>query len=187
MTIRIPYLRAEQLSAKMTRRPQVPFFLRSSDYAVIDGDTLRVMAPKMPDDKGRPEAFSIRFRSVAAPEKPVRQMTDAIFRSAGIEPWAENPGILSKTALKSLLKGHALLIEPRGADRHGRLLADIAVSGSAGRDFDLNGARSVEHVMLLRKMVAPFRGDVPLPPVVPELLLRLREQMTGADPALPSP
>ncbi|MEP3667728.1 MAG: thermonuclease family protein [Roseibium sp.] len=155
----------------------MPFFVRPRDYSVIDGDTIRILAPKGPMDKWRPEAFSVRFRSIAAPEKPKPEMTDKIMKSVGIDPHADNAGIIAKNALKDLLKGRCLMIEPKGADRYKRTLGDISASGTPGKSFDLNNAFSVEQRMIDGGIVTRFSNEEELPPYYSYALKDLRDRV----------
>ena len=151
--------------------------LRPDDYKIIDGDTIKVIVPLRPDDNFAQQAFSIRLRSIAAPEKHKPQLTDQILKDVGIDPWERHPGKMASDALKQICRRKTLLIEPRGVDDYGRLLADVTTSGSRGQMFDLEGAKSVEHQMLELRVVTPFSSDVTLPPHVPLIVLEMRDDL----------
>lgn len=186
MTITPAYLRPASLSPDMVRRPRQAYFVRPADYRVVDGDTLRILAPAGPADINRPEAFRIRFRSIAAPEKPKPQMTDILLEQLGIDAWSGHPGVAAKTYLRNILKGHCILVEPMGRDRYGRTLADISVSGSPGAQFDLVGARSVEWMMKDAGLVGSFSADQELPPRRSMTLVSIEDDLSHLREA-PSP
>lgn len=176
----IPYLRDSELQEGMTERPDKPFFVRPADYKVVDGDTLRILAPMK--DGRRPEAFRIRFDSVNAGEKPVRTANDEALRMAGIDPHSGSEGAIAKRLMTELCKGRALFVAPVAqpdgdlCDRHGRLLANVWVSGSPNRSFDPEGARSAENFLFERNLANVMKGRALPPQTAPQIAAALAER-----------
>jgi endonuclease YncB( thermonuclease family) len=83
---------------------------------VIDADTVVVASDSDPVAK----SVTIRIKSIDAPEM-------------GQEPW----GKLATKAASDLLARKRLSVTPRGADRWGRVLADIDVEGGQSLAFSL--------------------------------------------------
>ncbi|MCW3784656.1 thermonuclease family protein [Defluviimonas salinarum] len=185
-----PYLRASELHPAMQRRPQVPFFLRPSDYRIVDGDTIMVLARSSAGAK-REEAFRIRLYAVNSPEKPKSHATDSILRSIGIDPREGNPGHAATLYMRALCRGRALFVEPRrnpdgkSVDRYGRLLADVAVSGAPGHDFLADQALAVEPLLYRNGLGVLMQGRM-LPPDVPDLVARLRDHLLAHRSEAPS-
>jgi endonuclease YncB( thermonuclease family) len=141
-----------------------PFLLRPGNFAVIDGDTIWAWANNTSSfsSKKRECAFSMRFRSIAAPEKPVRRATDSALKAAGIDPYWDSAGKKATDLLKTYLDGRALLVLPTGdVDKYGRMLCDMAVVPYTGADPDLSRAVSLEVLMLQQGVVSPFRQESP--------------------------
>lgn len=175
-----PYLQATDLTHRMLERPIIPFFVFPGDYRVVDGDTIKILAAA-PRGEKRQEAFRIRFASVDAPEKPWASSGDRILESLGFNPNPDHSFSRITDALKSMVEGRALLIEPFNdpkkkatRDGYGRLLAHVTVSGEPGRLFVPYGAYSVEHVMLQKGLVRQMK-DNPVPSLRTELVERLQE------------
>lgn len=176
----------------MSQRPAEPFFLRPSDYTVVDGDTFRVLAP--PDRPGgyRLEAFRIRLYSVNTPEKPLQRGSDESLRRAGVDPHADNLGRQASMFVKGLCENRALFIEPEEGseggitDRYGRLLANVCLSGARGPRFDTEGAFSLGPYLIRRGFAATMRGKE-VPPDVPYLIWQLnrkQKEQCGPGPSL---
>lgn len=147
-----------------------PFLLRPGHFSVIDGDTIWALAaPEGPHDQRRQMSFSMRFRSIAAPEKPVKRATDHILQAAGINPYWDSRGQEATELLKTYTDGRAILVEPTGrTDKYGRMLCDIAVVPYTGHAPDISRAISLEHLLLDQKKVDPFRGES-APPLRPQI------------------
>jgi hypothetical protein len=149
-----------------------PFLLRPGNFSVIDGDTIWVLPnPRTRRaDGGPPNSFSIRFRSIAAPERPKKRATDAILKAGGVNPYWDSAGQKATDLLKTYLDKRALLVQPSGEiDRHGRMLGDMYVVPYTGARPDLDRAISIEHLMLDNDVVSPFRQEA-RPPLRPQLL-----------------
>ena len=150
------------------------FLLRHWAFYVIDGDTIAVKATHDREGQActegrRPRAYSIRFRSIAAPERPKRRSTDRILTAAGIDPHWDSAGRKATGLLKTYLERRALLVQPTGSvDKHGRMLADMAVVPIRAGEPDVAAALSLERLMLQQGVVGVFR-DEPLPPLRPQL------------------
>ena len=144
-----------------------PFLLRPGHFAVIDGDTIKVFANPIPEQtasspRNYDQAFSLRFRSIAAPEKQRRRATDAILTAANIDPYRNSPGRKATALLKEYLDQRALLVQPTGrTDKFGRMLCDMAVVPYTGMSPDLNRAMSLERLLLSMKVVNPFEEEMP--------------------------
>lgn len=186
----IPYLRPSELRAGMSERPVRPFFVSPAEYTVLDGDTFMVMARLDGAVRGH-EAFRIRFDAVNAPEKPVATPTDAILRAAGIEPHSGNPGVLARKVMKELCKGRALFVtpvrQPDGdfCDRYKRLIGHVWVSGSQGKLFDPEGARSAELHLYGSRLANIMPGRQLPPPTAPQIAAILAERSgPGPSPGL---
>lgn len=190
-----PYLPVSKLSPGMVMRPAEPFFLRPDDYQVVDGDTLRVLAPADRPGVRRDEAFRIRLYSVNTPEKPLKRSSDVALRAAGIDPHADSLGRQAELLVRQVCSGRALFIEPepgpdgKMTDRFGRLLAHICLSGTAGRNFDTAGAFALGPFLLRRGYAHPMRGKE-IPPDVPytiwQLNLAQKESQAFSAPAVAS-
>lgn len=137
--------------------PTQPFVIHPRDAYVIDGDTIaaRVRVPSSIE----PLKIRIRLRSVMAPEMPKDALGDDILREVGVDNRIGHPGFVSRDALRDLLTGRAIFVEPRGGDRYGRLLADVAASGDMSGAFEPRGSFSVEHELLRLNMVSQFPGE----------------------------
>jgi endonuclease YncB( thermonuclease family) len=174
-----PYLPVSKLYEGMVARPSEPFFIQPKDYRVVDGDTIRVLAPSV-DGGRRKEAFRIRLYSVNTPEKPKRRGSEAALERIGINMHEDSPGLQAKALVQSVCQGRALFIEPvkgdedRITDKYGRLLAHIAISGSVGANFDTEGAYALAPFLVRRGFAHPLR-NLDLPPDVPNLIWRLNQ------------
>lgn len=143
---------------------RAPFLLRPGHFSVIDGDTIWAWAntkeSSFSGDGKRDKSFSMRFRSIAAPEKPKRRGTDAIFKGARINANWDSAGQKATDLLKTYLDKRALLVEPTGeVDKYGRMLCDLAVVPYSGNEPDLSRAVSLEFLMLDQGVVQPFRNE----------------------------
>ncbi|CAN0572387.1 unnamed protein product [Laminaria digitata] len=141
-----------------------PFLLRSGCFSVIDGDTIWAWATTgksvFSGDKSREKSFSMRFRSIAAPEKPKRRGTDVILKRSGVDPAWDSAGKKATDLLKTYLDKRALLVEPTGRkDKYGRLLCDLSVVPYSAGEPDLQRAISLEHLLLDQGVVNPFQGE----------------------------
>ena len=149
------------------------FLLRPGCFQVIDGDTIKVFAnPKPKKTASSPrnynQAFSMRFRSTNAPERPRGRATDEIMRSIGLDPYRNSPGQWATEALSGYLDRRALLVQPTGrTDNYGRMLCDMSVVPYTDGSPDLNRAISLERIMLEKKIVNPFEQERP-PPLHPQ-------------------
>lgn len=146
-----------------------PFLLRAAAFFVIDGDTIRVKSrddSDRDDEKGyrlHQQAFAIRFRSIAAPEKPRYSSTDRSLLAAGVDPHARSAGIMARDGLRRMLEGFAILVQPSGRlDRYGRMLADVSRAPVAARSIDVGRAVSLEHLLIEAGLVSRF-GPESLP------------------------
>ncbi|HDZ51490.1 hypothetical protein LCGC14_0112410 [marine sediment metagenome] len=149
-----------------------PFLLRPGHFSVIDGDTIWALSNE-PDDKRNGQSFSMRFRSIAAPERPKRRHTDDILKKNGIDPYWDSAGQQATTQLKAYMDGRALLVEPTGeVDVYGRMLCDMAVVPYTGGKPDLSRAASLERLMLSQRVVSPFEQEAP-PPLRPQITLSM--------------
>lgn len=150
-----------------------PFLLRPGHFSVIDGDTIWVTAnskQKAESGKRNSPAFSMRFRSIAAPERPKRRATDRIVKASGADPYWDSAGKQATELLKQYLDRRALLVQPSGeVDKYGRMLCDMSVVPYTGDSPDLGRAMSLERLMLEQGVVNPFRQEVP-PPLRPQVL-----------------
>jgi endonuclease YncB( thermonuclease family) len=147
---------------------RTPFLLRPKHFAVIDGDTIWAL-PQESGRRDKGKSFSMRFRSIAAPERPVKRATDRILKAAGINPYWDDSGQKATDLLKTYLDGRALLVQPTGeVDKYGRMLCDMAVVPYTGSDPDITRATSLERLMLQQEVVSPFGQEAP-PPVRPQL------------------
>lgn len=151
---------------------QQPFLLRPGNFSVIDGDTIWALPNPRPEKRedGVPSySFSMRFRSIAAPERPKRRATDRIIKSAGIDPYWDSAGQKATDLLKTYMKRRALLVQPTGStDKYGRMLCDMSVVPYTGSSPDITRAMSLERLMLEQKVVSPFRQETP-PPLHPHI------------------
>lgn len=152
------YLQPERISVASKTLPIEPFIVRPADYYVIDGDTIGVNTTQTDDHGKRLRSFSIRLRSVMAPEKKRQRTTsaDIILGKLGRKPKNYDPGSFSHSTASILLRGRCILIIPgndRKKDAHGRLLGDVYVSGSHGKRFDFSQAFSLERVLLSDSLV----------------------------------
>ncbi|MFG6573549.1 thermonuclease family protein [Sulfitobacter sp. 1A13353] len=144
------------------------FLLRPGHFSVIDGDTIWALSNSEGQAR-QGKSFSMRFRTIAAPERPTRRGTDAILKNSGIDPYWDSLGQQSTEQLKAYLDGRALLVQPSGQiDRYGRMLCDMAVVPYTGGEPDLSRAVSLERLMLSQKVANPFDGK-PTPPLHPQL------------------
>jgi len=182
MKTSLPYLRENQIFARMPHRPRQTFILPSDLYVMTDGDTISVMAKKR-DKDGKREAFRIRFSAVNAPEKPKRADSDAIFKQIGIDPNAGSPGQDAHNLMNSVTRGRAIMIIPQideaggpKLDRYGRLIAEVIVSGAPGKKFDVDGAKSLEWILIDNGLGSVMPGR-DLPERVPLILNRLQEEV----------
>lgn len=149
-----------------------PFLLRPGHFSVIDGDTIWALSNE-PDEKRNGQSFSMRFRSIAAPERPKRRHTDDILKKSGIDPYWDSAGQQATTQLKAYMDGRALLVEPTGeVDVYGRMLCDMAVVPYTGGKPDLSRAASLERLMLSQRVVSPFEQEAP-PPLRPQITLSM--------------
>lgn len=175
-----PYLPVSKLAPGMVQRPAEPFFLRPQDYRVVDGDTFMVLAPPEQPGARREEAFRIRLFSVDTPEKPLQRGSDESLRKAGIDPHAESPGRQASILVKGLCKDRALYIEPEPnrnghiTDRYGRLLANVCLSGSPGKDFDTEKAFTLGPYLIRHGYAAPMKCKE-VPPDVPYAIWQLNQ------------
>lgn len=148
-----------------------PFLLRPGNFSVIDGDTIWVTPnPARQGGETRAKnAFSIRFRSIAAPERPKKRATDSILKAGNIDPYWDSAGQKATNLLRKYLDKRALLVNPTGEkDRYGRMLADMYVVPYTGSSPDLSRAISIEHMMLDQQVVNPFKQEK-RPPLRPHL------------------
>ena len=143
------------------------FLLRPGDFSVIDGDTIWALSnsgqggAQSGFDKPQ-KAFAMRFRSIAAPEKPKAHFLDAIMRENGIDPNPDSAGQKATDLLKTYLDKRALLVHPTGEmDKYGRMICDMSVVPYTGKNPDLGRALSLENLMLEQKVVSPFRNETP--------------------------
>ena len=187
-----PYLDPSRVSPGMAARPRAPFFIRPGDYHVIDGDTIRVLAARVPGAKRREEAFSIRLYTVNSPEKPYRTAGNKTLTSLGLNPLSSSPGERAKLRLREITTNRALLVEPQvnktgqNRDRFGRLLANVAISGREGAHFTLNGAFAVGP-FLLREGLAHMLKDIPLDPIIPDLVGQLQDHLRARSAGIGDP
>lgn len=147
-----------------------PFLLRPGHFAVVDGDTIWALSTS---GRGRGErdrmSFSMRFRSIAAPERPMRRATDRVLSKSGVDPYWDHAGRRATDLLKTYMDRRALLVQPTGRiDPYGRMLCDMSVVPYTGRNPDLARAISLERLMLDREVVTPFGREVP-PSVRPQI------------------
>jgi endonuclease YncB( thermonuclease family) len=147
------------------------FLLRPGHFSVIDGDTIWAMTNTNKDNgdfnQRQKKSFGIRFRSIAAPEKPKGRATDRTLKAAGIDPHWDSAGKKATELLKMYLDDRALLVQPTGRiDRYGRMLADMCVVPYTRSEPDLGRAMSLEQLMLVQGTVNPFRKEIP-PPLHP--------------------
>ena len=174
-----PYLPVSKLSEGMTARPSEPFFIQPRDYHVVDGDTIRILAPSV-DGGRRKEAFRVRLYSVNTPEKPKHRGGEVALARAGINMHEDHHGAQSTKLVKSICEGRALFLEPvvgeegKITDKYGRLLANIAISGSVGENFDTEGAYALAPFLVRRGYAHPMR-DLELPPDVPNLIWQINQ------------
>lgn len=157
------------------RLGRAPFLLRPGHFAIVDGDTIwalpQISGRTPPRGNGPNNSWSMRFRSIAAPEKPKTRMTDGILKAAGINPHWDSAGQKSTDLLKTYLGGRALLVEPTGkVDRYGRMLCDMAVVPYVDGQPNIRTAVSLERLMLRQKVVDPFENEL-APPVHPQVSL----------------
>lgn len=174
------YLHPDFISPASKALPLEPFIVRPADFYVIDGDTIAVNATKTDDQGKRLRSFSIRLRSVEAPERSKKKedVSDIILGKMGRRQRSYDPGSFSHSTASILLKGRCILVVPgkdRQRDDHDRLLGDVYVSGSGGKKFNVTDAFSLERVLLEDLLVTP-RGNEDLPPLrLPENLRVIRE------------
>lgn len=137
--------------------PTQPFVVHPRNVYVLDGDTIsvRVTSPSSVE----PLRLRVRLRSVIAPEMPKDALGDDILREVGIDNRIGHPGFVSRDALRDLLTGRAIFVEPRGGDKYGRLLADVAASGDLSGAFEPKDSFSVEHELIRLRMVSQFPGE----------------------------
>lgn len=132
---------------------RTPFLLRHGSFRVIDGDTIHALS-------GRRKAFSMRMRSVNAPEAPVKRGTDKILSKSSIDPYWDSLGNESTELLRAYVDGRAILIHPTGGlDHHGRMLCDMYVVPYTNREPDVSRSVSLEHLLLHQKKADPFRDE----------------------------
>ena len=149
-----------------TRFGRQSFLLRPGSFSVIDGDTIWVLPNPKPDNSGRKSrpAFSMRFRSIAAPEKPKASGIDWVLQSSGLNPHWDSPGQEATDLLKKYLDRRALLVQPSGeVDKYKRMLCDMSVVSYSDNEPDLKTAVSLECLMLENGVVSPFEGEAPPP------------------------
>ncbi len=144
------------------------FLLRPGHFSVVDGDTIWALS----NDKGDSKAamsFSMRFRSIAAPERPMKRFTDTILKKSGIDPYWDSSGQTATNQLKAYLDRRALLVQPTGnLDRYGRMLCDMAVVPYTAGEPDISRATSLERLLLGQNVVSPFKDEAP-PPLRPQV------------------
>ena len=178
-----PYLKDRELSPLMPDRPRTRFFIRPDQYQVVDGDTIRVLAPGFVEGtKYRNEAFRIRLATVDAQAKPKPSSMDKALMRAGRDPFKSHPGRKATNMVRDLCKGRCLYIEPvigrdgSRVDVYGRLLADITISGCEGPNFNTHGARALAPQLVQAGLAYKMRGR-DIPPVVPLEILALDRQL----------
>lgn len=130
-----------------------PFLLSDRDYRVVDGDTIAILGPE--SEGRRSTIMRLRFRSIAAPEKRKNTSTheDILDRAFGDDipsPSSWHPGDRSRDVLKKVCSGYSLHIKTSGRDKYGRILCDITRSGVKSADFEVQGAQSLE-ILMIRK------------------------------------
>lgn len=142
-----------------------PFLLRPGHFAVIDGDTIwawsNTRESSFSGNLKRDKSFSMRFRSIAAPERPKLRATDTILKKSRVNPAWDSAGQKATELLKTYLDKRALLVEPTGrTDKYGRMLCDLSVVPYSGNEPDLSRATSLECLMLDQGVVNPFGEEV---------------------------
>lgn len=167
--MRLPYLRSSSLDPTTQIAPLEPCVVRPYDYRVIDGDTIWVMAPPNPSNDGkRDPGFSIRFRSVSAPEKSRKSAIETFFKKIGAES-DYKLGDEATDFLRNKAKGRLLLIVPSvdqqdgslRRDKYNRVLADVYLSGDTGKVFDVANAICVPDMMLEKGYASTNPGEEP--------------------------
>lgn len=174
-------LRSEDLHAGMLERPDIPFFVSTRDYSIVDGDTIRIRTA--PDAEGiRHEAFRIRLNAINTPELIKKAMFDRVLDIFGPDEKRYGPGEQARDKLREICSGKMILVDPvmeddkPVTDRYGRLLATICVSGSKGKQFDLVGAYSIEAAMVLHGLAQPIQGKS-APALKPRLLESIEQYL----------
>lgn len=149
--------------------PTEPFIVRPDDFAVIDGDTIQVLSQEVDERGKRIPSFSVRMRSIEAPERAKRKSqlsaTDILLRAMGREEKEFDPGSISHEIACLLTRQRCIMILPgedRNRDEKGRLIGDVYISGLAGKSFSMKGSFSLERVLLEDELVTP-RADEDLP------------------------
>lgn len=176
-----PFLTESHLSENM-KHPRGPFLVGPRDYFALDGDTILIRGRMterhrlLHGDK-RPEAFRVRHRTIAAPEKPYYNMGERQLLKMGMDAHETHPGIVATKALRDMCRKRVLFIEPSGeVDKYGRMLGDIAVSGAPGPEFEMEGAFSSEREMVRLQVAEPIGSFHDLPPHMPRILEDLLRQ-----------
>jgi endonuclease YncB( thermonuclease family) len=136
-------------------------------FRVVDADTIWCLSDQR-GPKGKEMSFSLRFRSIAAPERVKGRPTDKILQAAGIDPYSDHPGRMATEALRAFCDRRAVMVIPSGEqDRYGRSLVDMAVIPMKDGKFNPEDAVSLERLMIHKRVVDPFR-DEELPKLYPQ-------------------
>lgn len=186
-----PYLNPEVLTPGMQMLPWRPFFVRPADYQIVDGDTVRILAPKTRDAPRREEAFRIRLHNVDTPELLKPSGLDTVLTKAGITKHLVGAGEIVRDKMREWCKDRVILIDPHlesgdpKVDRYRRLLADIHVSGAPGPQFDLHKAWSFESTLVRTGFAR--RMDGLEPEMDPPILRSLRAYMAQTGPRREAP
>jgi len=135
-----------------------PFRVGAGAYRVVDGDTIKVMSGRTGPLGDDLVAIRLRFRSIAAPETRKTGWSDRPLIALKADPNRFCPGKRARDLLCKYTRGRDLIISHQnGFDPYGRLLADICVLPD--RDSDLEGAVSLERVMLAKGVVDRFSSE----------------------------
>lgn len=147
--------------------PQTGFTVAPEDIYVIDGDTVVVQLPEghSVNDEAR---IRIRLRSIECPELPLPGPSDDILKGILGKSSRDEPGLVAKGRLKSIIENCQVHVVPCASDRYGRVLADL-YAGEPFSDFKPAQSRSVETEMM-RLCAATQRIGEPLPSAQPVIL-----------------
>lgn len=183
--MRIPFvdprvLVGPQSVEDLLRNYSSPFCVSPRDYHVHDADTLFVRGP-YDAERRRPTAFSLRLKSVNAPEKPRTSLNSMIMSLSGMDAhWASDGAIAAREAT-DMAKGRSLLVLPRGIDmanagqgRVNRILCDVYLSGDMNpKGFATEGCMSFEHELVRARLVAWRPGEEKPHPVLSADVIRM--------------
>lgn len=183
----LPLFLTDRNLTQNMEHPRVPFLVGPKDYRIIDGDTLWILG-RLTEERRilhgnmRPEAMRIRHRTIDAPERPRYNMNEAQLLKLGLDAHEANPGVVATKILRDMCRKKVIYIEPTGVDVYGRMLADIAVSGAPGPEFEMEGCFSTEREMIRLQAAKSMVDHADLPPHMPLAMEAMLRQARGSMP-----